>query len=137
MDGFYKQLCFQASEIQILGGKKHKKDTMVNIYCKTGEQELMLHQGGKIKKTNLQNHVMNSCLWRGNVVIDELIAFRILCGTITWNDPPVNLSVYAVFQRPSLNHLRQLLNPSLTPVSSQLVFPVFVHYVSITTAKSG
>lgn len=131
MDGFYKQLCFQASEIHILRKNTQKKDTMINIYCKAGEQELMLE---RIKKTHLQNHVMNSCLWWGNiVVIDELIAFRILCGTITWNDPPKNLSLYTVFQRPmtllttcmSFNPLYLYKHASVSLVSSQLVFPVF------------
>ena len=37
MDGFYGQLFFQASEIHFLE-KTNDKDTVLNIYCRTGEQ---------------------------------------------------------------------------------------------------
>ena len=69
----------------------------------------------RIKKTHLQNHVLNSCSWWGNtVVIVELTAFSKLCGTMTWNDPPISkaneiVPVNIVFQRSSLKHLLEFL----------------------------
>ena len=118
--------------------KKQQKDTAINVYCKTGQQEFMLNRDGKNQETPLTEPSDESCGQREKIfLINESIVLTILWKqwletTVQESSPNKVVSVFTATEDQGILYIQLVIHTSQ-------FFPLFLisPFLSITTAMNG